>query len=379
MSARTRHAVLAAGGTGGHMFPAQALARELLAREVSVSLVTDRRGGGFGPDLMQVETHFISAGGLAGAGLMGKALGAMRLTMGTAQAYRLLRHLGADTVVGFGGYASVPTVLAGTWRGLCVVLHEQNAVLGRANRLLAARAQAIATAFDTVDGIADADQAKVRVTGNPVRAAIAALGHRPYAVPGEADPLRLLVIGGSQGATIFNEVVPDALCRLPAPLRARLRVDQQVRGPAIEPIAAAYRARGVSCDLRAFFDDMPARLAAAHLVIARAGASTIAELAAAGRPGLLVPYPAATDDHQSANAYRLVEAGGGWLLPQATLSAERLAERLETLLSDPSLLARAGGCARAIARGDAARALADLVCTVSNGDDSRADRGRVAA
>jgi UDP-N-acetylglucosamine--N-acetylmuramyl-(pentapeptide) pyrophosphoryl-undecaprenol N-acetylglucosamine transferase len=376
--------VLAAGGTGGHMFPAQALARELLGRGLTVALITDHRGGGFGPDLPQVETHRISAAGLAGRGLLGKLRGILKLGLGLVQARRLLKALGGEVVVGFGGYPSVPTVLAGASLGLRVVLHEQNAVLGRANRLLAARADTIATSFDRVAAIAEADRAKVRLTGNPVRPAIAALGRRPYAVPDGNDVLRLLVIGGSQGATVFNEVVPAALCRLPEPLRRRLEVSQQVPGGAIEEVAARYRDCGIACEPKAFFDDMPVRLGAAHLVIGRAGASTVAELAAAGRPGLLVPYPSATDDHQTANAQCLAEAGGGWVMPQPSFTAARLAERLEALFANPALLARASRCAQAYGRDQAAAALADVVCARDNhngshGDDAGSDRGEAAA
>ena len=380
MTARDpRRIILAAGGTGGHMSPAQALARELLARGLRVALVTDRRGGGFGPDLAQVETYRISAGDLAGRGLFGKAANVLRLGLGLLQARGFLRAQGAGVVVGFGGYPSVPTVLAGSGLGLRIVLHEQNAVLGRANRLLAGRADVLATSFAKVEGIPETSTAHIRLTGNPVRPAIAALSRRPYAVPDGADTVRLLVTGGSQGASVFNDVVPEALCRLSPGLRARIQISQQVRGPELERIARAYDACGVRHELRAFFDDMPERLAAAHLVICRAGASTITELAASGRPGVLVPYPTAADDHQTANAQRLADAGGGWLIPQDALSATYLAERLTSLLSSPALLAKASGCARAAARDDAAQALADLVCAEGNDNDTPAERGEAAA
>ena len=372
--------VLAAGGTGGHMFPAQALARELLARGLQVALVTDRRGGGFGPDLAQVETHRISAGGLAGRGLFGKAANVLRMGLGFLQARGFIKAQRAGVVVGFGGHPSVPTVLAGANLGSRILLHEQNAVLGRANRLLAGRADVLATSFAKVEGIPETCGAKIRLTGNPVRPAIAALSRRPYAVPDGADTIRLLVTGGSQGASVFNDVVPDALCRLSPGLRARVQISQQVRGPELERIATSYDACGVRHELRAFFDDMPERLAATHLVICRAGASTITELAAAGRPGILVPYPTATDDHQTANAQRLAEAGGGWLIPQEALSASYLAERLSSLLSKPALLAKASNCARAAARDDAAQALADLVCAKGNDhDNTPAEHGEAAA
>ena len=371
--------VLAAGGTGGHMFPAQALARELLARGIEVVLVTDRRGGGFGPELPQVETHRISAAGLSGKSPLHRLAGLARLALGLLQARRLLRRLRTEVVVGFGGYPSVPTVLAAAQQDRRVVLHEQNAVLGRANRLLAGYAQVIATSFDRVDSVAPRDREKLRVTGNPVRPAIAALGRRPYALPNAEGRLRLLVVGGSQGAAVFNEVVPAALCRLPADLRARLEVSQQVRGPVLDEIAAQYNGGGIACELKPFFDDVAARLAGAHLVIGRAGASTTAELTAAGRPGVLVPYPFATDDHQTANAKRLAEAGGAWLLPQSTLTPERLAECLEPLLQDPAQLARAAQAARAAAHDDAAGALADLVCGLAGSNGNSGESPREAA
>ena len=380
---RPTKVVLAAGGTGGHMFPAQALARELLARDIAVVLITDVRGGGFGPDLPQVHTYRIPAGAMAGTGIVKKLRSIVQLGLGYLQARGHIKRCGAEVAVGFGGYPSVPTILAAAHLGLRVILHEQNSVLGRANRLLASRAQIIATCFNKVDGVAASGRAKLRITGNPVRQAIAAVGTRPYAVPGDSDPLRLLVVGGSQGATVFNEVVPAAVAKLPEALRRRLSVHQQVPGQAIEAVARIYDACGVKHDLAAFFSDVPERLAAAHLVISRAGASTVAELAAAGRPAVMVPYPSATDDHQTGNAQALVEAGGGWLMPQQNLDADGLAERLGSLLSSPALLARAAGCAHATAHLNAARDLADLVCGLGNGNGDQAqedaDRNKEAA
>jgi UDP-N-acetylglucosamine--N-acetylmuramyl-(pentapeptide) pyrophosphoryl-undecaprenol N-acetylglucosamine transferase len=379
----TGRVVLATGGTGGHMFPAEALARELIARDRPVTLITDRRGAGFDAELPQVETHRIRAGGVAGASLLKRAKGIASLGIGFFQARRLLRRLDADVVVGFGGYPSVPTVLAGSLSGLRVVLHEQNAVLGRANRLLAPRAHAIATCFDTVLGLRGGDRHKVTVTGNPVRPAIAELSHRPFTLPEEGGPLRLLVTGGSQGAKAFNDIIPAAVARLPESLHHRLEISQQVRGDVLDEVAAVYRACGVKAELGAFFEDMPKRLSEAHLAICRAGASTVAELGAAARPAILVPYPYATDDHQAANARALVEAGGGWLMPESALTPEILAERLTSLFSTPALLARAAQCAATFARLDAAQRLADMVCaeTGANGGHGRdgAERKEAAA
>jgi UDP-N-acetylglucosamine--N-acetylmuramyl-(pentapeptide) pyrophosphoryl-undecaprenol N-acetylglucosamine transferase len=271
--------------------------------------------------------------------------------------------------VAFGGYAALPTGFAAAHKGVRLVLHEQNAVLGRANRLLAARAAAVALTFPETQGVPEAAQDRLVVTGNPVREAIEAIGNKPYAVADETGPLRLLVTGGSQGARVFNELVPDAVARLPERVRKRLKVTQQVRGTDTGEVGAAYRAAGVEAELKTFFDDLPQRLAGAHLLICRAGASTTTELAAAGRPAVLVPYPFAADDHQTANAQALAQAGGGWLMPQSTLTPTALAERLQSLFETPALLTRAAAGARAFAQGQSARRLADLAL----GRDGHAD------
>jgi len=358
---RSTTVALAAGGTGGHMFPAEALAKALLARGFNVALITDRRGGGFGPELAQVETHAISAGGIAGTSPAKRLQSLTRLGLGYFQARRHLRASAADTVVGFGGYPSVPTVLAGGHLGLRVILHEQNSVLGRANRGLARYADAICTSFSKVTGLPETLQGKITVTGNPVRDAIAEIGVAPYPLPGDQDHICLLVTGGSQGARVFNDMVPAAVAQLPEALRQQLKLVQQVPGDELAGVAEAYDACGVQHDLRAFFDDLPARLAQAQLVIARAGASTVAELANAGRPAILVPYPSATDDHQTRNAEALCEVGGGWLMPQKSLTAESLCERLRSLLATPALLTRAAQSALSAAHKDAAERLADVV------------------
>lgn len=369
-----RIVALAAGGTGGHMFPAQALARELLSRGSKVALITDRRGSGFDADLPEVRTERINAGALAGGSLVKKLSSVGRLAVGYLQARGSLRRLKADTVVGFGGYASVPTVLAAAHRGLRVVLHEQNAVLGRANRLLAPRAHAVASSFAEVKGLEDEDRRKLIFTGNPVRPAIAALGEAPYPRPEPDSTLRLLVIGGSQGAEVFNTVVPAAVEALPETLRRRLAISQQVRGPAIDKVRSVYEAAGVTANLAGFFEDMPERLRGAHMVIGRAGASTIAELAAAGRPAVLVPYPYAADDHQTANARAFAATGGGWIMPQAELTAGDLSELLARVLADPAALQDAAAAAYGFGRAGAAGRLADLVCGSGANQDDPARR-----
>ncbi len=372
-----RTAILAAGGTGGHMFPAEALARELRARGVAVVLVTDRRGAGFGGELADVATHRISAGGIAGGSPVKRLGGLLRLGLGCVQAYGLVRRLAPDAVIGFGAYAAAPTVLAASWLGRRVIVHEQNAVMGRANRLLAGRADIIATGFAQVEGLKPAELRKARMTGNPVRPAIQAVGRQPYRAPRDGEEIHLLVVGGSQGAKVFNDAVPAAVARLPAAIRGRLRIAQQVPGGDLDRVRDAYRDCGVHAELAGFFHDMPARLAWAHLVVGRAGASTVAELASARRPAILVPFPHATDDHQTANARALVEAGAGWLIAQPDLTPEALAGRLDSLLAAPARLDEAAARAGDMAPGDAARRLADLVCGPAN--DNGGEVGETAA
>ncbi|WP_020592597.1 undecaprenyldiphospho-muramoylpentapeptide beta-N-acetylglucosaminyltransferase [Kiloniella laminariae] len=361
---KRQHIVLASGGTGGHMFPARALAEELIERGHKVSLVTDQRGQGFGNDLPQVTVHKVSAGGIAGGSLLHKALSAAKLAMGILQAMKKLRGIKADAVVAFGGYASVPAGLAGSFLGIPVYLHEQNAVLGRANRLLATRAKKICTSFRKVSHIPAGCENKVTLTGNPVRPAIMGLRDTPYPIPAEKSPLYLLVTGGSQGASVFNGLVPEALALLPEDLRQRIHISQQVRqdGESAESVSTIYKTAGITADLKSFFDDMPERLSSAHLVICRSGASTITELAAAGRPAILVPYPHATDDHQNDNAQDFADAGAGWLMSQSSLTARDLSNRLISLFSNTQLLQRAASCARSHAITAAASNLADLVC-----------------
>ncbi|MDX1401234.1 MAG: glycosyltransferase, partial [Kiloniellales bacterium] len=248
---------LAAGGTGGHLFPAQALARALLGRGCQVMLITDERGEGFGSSLPEVETHRIASGGIAGIGFAGRVKNMMRLGMGYFQARGVLKRSGADCVVGFGGYPSVPPVMAAAHLGLRVVLHEQNSVLGRANRALLPRAQILCTSFSNVDRVPKDQMQKVRLTGNPVRPAVEQIGRRPYLPPSGDSALGLLVIGGSQGAKVFNDLVPQALSALPEMLRQRLIVSQQVPGDAQQQIATHYRDAGIKADLSPFFTDLP--------------------------------------------------------------------------------------------------------------------------
>ncbi len=353
--------VLTAGGTGGHVFPAEALAAELLRRGRQLALVTDRRGQAYGGALGQLATHRISAGGIAGRGLPARLAAIAALGLGFLQVRSLLKVLSPAAVIGFGGYASVPAMLAASFAAIPTLLHEQNAVLGRANRLFAPRATRIATAFAKVSHIAPGWQAKVEQTGMPVRPAIVALRGRDYPALPDGGPIQLLVLGGSQGARVLSEVVPAALASLPEALRHRLVLSQQCRPEDLDGVRQAYQGTGIQTTLESFFHDVPERLAAAHLVIARSGASTVAELTALGRPSILVPYPHAIDDHQTANAHALDDVGGGWLIPQTAFDAASLKARLLSLFTLPGSLTKAAACARAAGIPDAATRLADLV------------------
>jgi len=353
--------VLTAGGTGGHVFPAEALAVALLDRGYDLALVTDRRGQAYGGTLGRLSTFRICAGGIAGRGIAARLRGIAELGVGFFQARALLARLKPAAVIGFGGYASVPAMMAATSAGFPTALHEQNAVLGRANRLLAPRVDRIATCYESLSHLAPAWRDKVVQTGMPVRPAIAAQRNTDYPPLTDDGPLRLLVLGGSQGARILSEVIPAALARLPEAMRKRLRVSQQCRPEDLDAVRAAYAGSGIEAALESFFHDVPERLATAHLVIARSGASTVAELTALGRPAILVPYPHAIDDHQTANAHAIDDVGGGWLIPQPAFTAETLAARLESLFALPGSLTRAAACARTAGVPDAAARLADLV------------------
>jgi UDP-N-acetylglucosamine--N-acetylmuramyl-(pentapeptide) pyrophosphoryl-undecaprenol N-acetylglucosamine transferase len=358
--------VLAAGGTGGHMFPAEALARELLSRGAEVALVTDRRGQAFGDRLPGVALHRIRAGQLSG-GIINKVTGLAEMALGTLEALRLLRGLRPAAAVGFGGYPSAPTMLAATQLGLPTLLHEQNAILGRANRLLASRVGIIATSFAEIGGLRPASRARIVETGNPVRPAIAAVSAE-YASPAAEGPINLLVMGGSQGARILSAVVPAALARLTPALRRCLALMQQARPEDIDLVRESYAANGINAEVATFFEDVPARLARAQLVISRAGASTVAELAAVGRPAILVPYRHAADDHQTANARSFGAAGAAWVMQESAFTPALLAERLEALFSAPAALAAAAAAAKRLGRPDAAKKLADLVQSVAGGN-----------
>jgi UDP-N-acetylglucosamine--N-acetylmuramyl-(pentapeptide) pyrophosphoryl-undecaprenol N-acetylglucosamine transferase len=352
--------VLAAGGTGGHLFPAEALAERLARQGAAIALVTDRRADAFAAAPPGTEVHRIRAGRIGG-GVLASACGVVEMALGLVQARRLLRRLDPAAVVGFGGYPSVPTMLAATQLGLPTVIHEQNAVLGRANRLLARRVGRIATGFADTAALRPADRARAVHTGNPVRLAIRAVADSPYNPPQPGQAIKLLILGGSQGASIFGDLVPAALRLLPPALRERLRVSQQARLEDVERVSGELNAAGVAARVHDFFTDVPERLMKAQLVLCRAGASTVAELATVGRPAVLVPYPHATDDHQTANARAFAASGAGWVVPQGELDPAALARIIAQRLADADGLTRAAVAARRFARDDAADRLAQLV------------------
>ncbi len=354
--------VIAAGGTGGHVFPAEALASALIARGQRVVLMTDARSGALDSPVFAGRERFVLSGaGIAGRGMGKAARAAVALGLGVAQARRALAGLDARAVVAFGGYPSVPPVLAARTlaRRPRVILHEQNAVLGRANRFLARHADALALSF--ADTARVPSGVRVFVSGNPVRPAIAAIP--PYFPPARDGTLRLLVLGGSLGARVLSDVVPASIAALPPALRARICVVQQCRADDLARVRDAYAQAGVPAELAAFFPDVAARLAEAHLVVGRAGASTIAELTVSGRPAILVPLPTAIDDHQSANARALVVAGGAAMIGQSDLTASTLAAHLAALLDAPGRLAAAAVATRGLARHDAAQRLAEMIDT----------------
>lgn len=353
--------LLAAGGTGGHMFPAEALARTLLMRGLRVALATDERGGGFGDRLPQVDVHRIASGGVAGKGILPRLRNFAKLGLGMLQSRGLLRRLDPAVLVGFGGYPSVPPLWSAQRAEVPTILHEQNAVMGRANRFLAPRAARLALSFDAVKFADRVAASRRSVTGNPVRAEISAIADASYAGPRAGEAINLFVMGGSLGASVFATMVPDAIGLLPPELRGRLRIAQQARANDLEIARKAYDGIGMQVELQPFFDDVPDRLMRAHLLICRSGASTVAELTAAGRPGIMVPLPNSIDDHQMANARALEATGGGWVMPQSELSPRRLADKLQALLSEASPLERAAALARQMGRRDAAERLADLV------------------
>jgi UDP-N-acetylglucosamine--N-acetylmuramyl-(pentapeptide) pyrophosphoryl-undecaprenol N-acetylglucosamine transferase len=350
--------VLAAGGTGGHLFPAQALAGVLARRGWRIVVMTDARFANYATQFPGARIRTVPSSPLS------SLLAPFRIAAGILAAFCKLLALRPAAVVGFGGYPAVPVMLGAIAARLPAAVIEQNTVVGRANRLVQDRVRRVAAAFP-IARFAPRDVGKIVLTGNPLRPEIEALWGAPYQPPQAGGPIRLLVFGGSQGARVFSEIVPAALTRLPHDLKLRLAVVQQCRPEDIEAVRAVYANAEIRADLKSFFQDLPQRLAECHLAIVRAGAGTVAELMALGRPAILVPYPAAMDDHQSDNAALLSRAGAGWLMAQAGLDAESLGQALVSILSNPSELAAKAEAAHKLAIPHAAEKLADMVESIA--------------
>ena len=362
MTNTSRPLLICAGGTGGHMFPAVSLANVLRTRGYDVLFATDPRGAAVSTEVLGladgIAKHTISARSLSG-GIRNLAAGINELVRGFLEARRLVREHNPCVAVGFGGYPTVPPIMAAGMAGLPTIIHEQNALLGRANRRLARGANAFALSFAQTQHLRSAGHALSTVVGNPVRADIAALAERPYTPP--SGVIDLLIVGGSQGAKVFSKIVPTAFKSLHASKRARFRIAQQCRAEDIEAVRKDYADMNMPVKLQTFFEDIPARLAAAHLVVGRAGASTVAELTAAGRPALYIPYPHAVDNHQMVNARAVEAAGAGWVMEQSEFSPAAMAGWLEAALESSEALAQVAAAARTLGHPDAADRLADLV------------------
>ncbi len=351
--------LLAAGGTGGHLFPAEALAHALKARGCRVQLATDERALQYGEAFPAEEVHEIASATPMGGSLKGKIHAGLTLLNGVLEAYHLLAKIKPRAVVSFGGYPTVPPAIAAALKGAPLILHEQNAVMGRANKFLSKRARVIASGFPEIAGLTEALRQRVVHVGNPVRPAVLEAAKTPY--PGFQDgKLRLLVTGGSQGARIMSDVVPAAVAMLTGDQRARLVIAQQARGEDLSRVSSAYSTLKVEADVAPFFSDLPARIAQAHLVIGRAGASTVSELAVIGRPSILVPFPHALDADQAANAAHLAKTGATEVVRQTSFTPEWLAQALVKALSDPKDLTRGAQAAKSAGVPDAAERLAEL-------------------
>lgn len=357
--------MLTAGGTGGHLFPALALAEELKKRGCRTILVADKRVQTF-QDFHAIDrVHTIPAGNLSGS-LLRKLKGGISLVFGLLSASWLIQKYRPDVVVGFGGYPAFPAMFSASTFGVKTVMHEQNAVLGRANAVLASKVDAIALSFAETHGMDEEASEKCSVTGNPVREALMKVRDIPYVPLEEGGVLTILVLGGSLGASVFSSVLPKAVELLPANQRQRLRMIQQCRKENLESTRAAYAAVNMEVELSPFFHDVDVKLGSAQLVISRAGASSVAEIITAARPSILVPLPNAMDDHQSINANAVQDAACGWVIPEDAFSPETLATRLENFLNLPSSLNQVADTAKGIMPGNAAKKLADLVEQVIN-------------
>jgi len=353
--------LLTAGGTGGHLFPAEALANVLKASGCRVVLATDKRANAYAGSFPADEIIEIPSATPSGRSIPKMAKAALLLAQGTLKAVGVIRRFKPAAVVGFGGYPTVPPVLAASLLKVPTVIHEANGVMGRANRLLARRASVIATGFADIKGVPAGVPGQSIQTGNPIRPAVLEAASQAYAPLEPNGKMRLLVVGGSQGARVMSDVVPPATELLPPELRARLVITQQARGEDLERVRAHYERLGVDFEAEPFFTDLPKRLGDAHLVISRSGASTVAELAVIGRPSILVPLPGSLDQDQAANAKTLGDLGAAIVLPQSEFTPERLAGEISSYFREPERLTKAAAAAHSASIADAAERLAQAV------------------
>jgi UDP-N-acetylglucosamine--N-acetylmuramyl-(pentapeptide) pyrophosphoryl-undecaprenol N-acetylglucosamine transferase len=363
--------LIAAGGTGGHLFPAESLAAALRRADVRVALASDTRVGKIAGDFPAEEVVSIPAATPSGRSPPQMAKAALVLGFGAIKAVQALRRLKPAVVVGFGGYPTVPPVLAASLLRVPTIIHEQNGVIGRANRFLAPRVSLIATGFPHVRGVPGSARDRLVHTGNPVRPAVLAAAGTAFPDFAAGDVLRLLVFGGSQGARVMSEVVPAAIERLPAELLPRIHITQQARQEDLPAVRARYQRLGLAFELEPFFKDLPGRMARAHLVVSRSGASTVAELAVIGRPSILVPLPGALDQDQAANAQSLADIGAATMILQDSFTPDRLADEIVARLTDPQSLTRAAAAAKSAAIADAAERLAALVMETAKNHTAR--------
>ncbi len=345
------------------MSPAAALASDLIGRGYRVELVTDKRGVSFASMFGDIPIHVVKSG-TARAGIMGKVKGAFNLGFGVLHALKLVHSLKPDLVIGFGGYPCVPAVFAAQKFDIPTILHEQNAVLGKANAFLAPNAERIALSMPSISGLEGDEKFRAVITGNPVRPEISALHDLEYEPPSDNGEMRILVMGGSLGASVFSDIVPKALAKLSAPHRARLKIMQQCRESDIDIARATYEKAGIKAELSTFINDVASELKAAHLVIARSGASTVAEVSVAGKPAIYVPYPHHKDQQQKKNAVAIANTGGAWVMVEDGFTIDALLTKIEIFLQAPETLSSAAANAKACGRADAAKKLGNLVTAI---------------
>lgn len=373
MTAEAKQILISAGGTGGHMFPAEALARDLIGRGYRVALATDVRGKKYEPFADGVPVYVLKSGAMK-SGLLSKIKTVLSLGLGYLQARKLIDRLKPAVVIGFGGYPSFPAVYAAQKKNIPTIIHEQNAILGKANAYLAPKADRIALSWNNVESIDESDAVRCVITGNPVRPDIAGLYNKPYPALEQDGILKILVLGGSQGASIFGEIIPEVVKQLSAAHKARLEIVQQCIEDDVERVRQIYDEAGVKASVEPFFKDVAQKLEDCHLVIARSGAGTVCEVTTAGRPAIFVPYPWHKDQQQKRNADAVFDAGGAWVMTQDGFTVEALLARIETFMQNPEALFNAAENSRSCGKPDAARKLGNLVTAMASGWNKDANK-----